>query len=67
MVLHAYFRDAYAKYINGDQGAIKGIVRLPDGTRPEDLSLFHSPTCKNNVVRNYYRIWRTYTFSFSHG
>ena len=33
-VLHAYCRDAYAKYMNGNQGAVKGIVRLPDGNRP---------------------------------
>ena len=44
----------------------KGILRLPDGNRPENLSLFHSLTCKNNVLLDYYGVWRTYTVSFAH-
>ena len=44
-----------------------GIVRLPDGNRPGDLSLFRSLTCKNNVILEYYGVWRTYTVSFTHG
>ena len=44
-MLHAYCRDAYAKHINGNQGAVKGYLRLPDGNRPEDLSLFSSVAC----------------------
>ena len=49
-MLHAYCRNAYAKYINGNQGAVKRILRLPDGNRPEDSSVFHSLTCKNKVI-----------------
>ena len=45
----------------------KGILRLSDGNRPEDLSLCHSLTCKNNVILDYYVIWRTYTVSVTHG
>ena len=33
-----------------------GILRLPDGNRPEDLSLFHSPPYKNNVILEYYGV-----------
>ena len=66
-MLHAYCRDAYAKYINGNQVAINGILRLPGGNRPEDSSLFHSLTCKNNVILDYYGVSRTYTVSFTHG
>ena len=69
LVLYAYCRNAYAKYINGNQGAVnlKGIFRLPDGNRPKDLSLFHSLTCKNNVILEYHGVWRTYTVSITHG
>ena len=56
----------YAKYINGNQGAVKGILRLPDGNRPEDLSLFQSLICKNNVILDYYGVWQTCTVSFTH-
>ena len=42
-----------------------GILRLPDGNRPEDLSLFHSLTCKNNVLFEYHGVWRTCTVSFT--
>ena len=46
LVLHAYCREAYA--IAGTfmvtRQLHKGILRLPDGNRPEDLSLFHSLT-----------------------
>ena len=45
----------------------KGILRLPDGNRPENLSLFHSSMCKNNVILDYYGVWRAYTVSFIHG
>ena len=27
-----------------------------DGNRPEDLNLFHSLTCKNNVILDYYGV-----------
>ena len=43
------------------------ILRLPDGNRAEDLSLFHSLTYKNNVVLEHYGVWRTYTVRFTHG
>ena len=45
LVLHAYCRDAYPKHINGNQGAVKGYLRIADGNRPEDLSLFSSVAC----------------------
>ena len=67
MVLHAFCRGGYAKYINGNQGAIKIILRLPDGNRPEDSSVFHYPTCNDNVILDYLGVWRTYTVSFTHG
>ena len=40
------------KCINGNQGTVKGysFLRPPDANRPEDLSLFHSLTCKNNAI-----------------
>ena len=44
----------------------KGILRLPDGNRLEDLSLFHSLTYKNNVIPECYGFRRTYTVSFIH-
>ena len=34
----------------------KGILRLSDRNRPEDLSLFCSLTCKNNVILDYYGV-----------
>ena len=37
-----YCRDACAKYINGNQVVVKGVLRFPDGNSPEDLSLFSS-------------------------
>ena len=68
---HAYCRDVYAKYITSNQGAGKGhftgILRLPAGDSPEDLSLFSSLTCKNNVILDYYGGWRTCPVSFTHG
>ena len=67
VVLHAYCRDEYTKYINGNQGAVKSILRLPDGNKPEDLNVFNSITCKNNVVLDYLAVWQRYTFSFAHG
>ena len=67
MVLHAHCRDAHAKYVNGNQGAIKSILHLRDGNRPEDLSIFNSLTCKNNVTIDYYGVWRTETVCFTHG
>ena len=33
-----------------------GISWLPDGHRPEDLSLGHSLTCKNTIILEYYRV-----------
>ena len=36
-----------------NQGAVKGILQLP--------------TCKNNIILDYYGVWRTYTVSFTHG
>ena len=45
----------------------KGILLLPDGNKPEDLSLFRSLTCKTNVILEYYGVWRTYTVRFTHG
>ena len=58
-----------AKYIKGNEGAVKGysFLQLPDGYRPKDLSLFHSLTGKNNVILDYYGVWRTHTVSFTHG
>ena len=53
VVLHAYCRDAYAKYSNVNRGAVKGFLRLPDGNRPEDFSLLHSLTCKNVTCQVY--------------
>ena len=49
-MLHVFCGDAYAKYFEGNQEAVNGILRLIDDNRPEDLSLFHSLTCKNNVI-----------------
>ena len=45
------------------------VIREPyaDGNRSEDLSVFHFPTCKNNVIFDYFGVWRTYTVSFTHG
>ena len=43
--------------INGNQGATKGYLRLSDGNRPEDLSLFHSLTCRSNVILDCYGVW----------
>ena len=31
------------------------------------LSLFHSLTCTNIVVFDYYGVWQTYTVSLAHG
>ena len=45
----------------------KGIVWLSAGNRPEDLRLFHSFTCKNNVILEYYGVCRTFTVSFTYG
>ena len=67
---HEYCRDEYAKYmmpIMATREPQKGILRFPGGNRPEDLSLFHSLTCKNNVILDYYGVWRTYTIRFTHG
>ena len=47
-------------FFNGYHGAIHGYLRLPDGKRPENLSLFHYLNCKNNVILDYYGVWRTY-------
>ena len=46
MVLHAHCRDRYAKYINGNQGAIKGnfTTLMVTGLK---TSLFHSLTCSS--------------------
>ena len=67
MVVHAYCRDAYDKYINGNQQAEKVFyLRLPDGNRCEDLSLFRSLTCNKNIILDhYYGVWQTFTVSFS--
>ena len=46
VVLHACCRNADAK----------GILRLADDNRPEDLSLYHSLTEKNNVILDYYEV-----------
>ena len=42
-----------------NQGAVTWYLTAPDGNRPEDLSLFHSLTCKknDNVILDYYRVW----------
>ena len=60
-MLLEYCGNAYAKYISGTQGAVKGV------NRPEDLSLFHSLMCKNDVILECCGVWRTYTVSFTHG
>ena len=49
VMLHAYSRDAYAKYMNGN--------------RPKDSNLFHSLTCKNSAIFDYDGISLTYMVS----
>ena len=48
--VHRHCRDSYAKYIDGNQEAVKGYLRPPDGNSPKGLSLFSSLTCKNNAI-----------------
>ena len=50
--LNAYSKDVYviASTSMVTRELYKSILRVPDGNRPEDLSLFHSPICKNNVI-----------------
>ena len=67
VALHAYCRGAYARSINGNEGAVESILWLSDGNRPEDSSSYHTLTCKNNVILECYGVWWTYTVSFTHG
>ena len=59
MMLNAYCKDMYviASTLMVMRELYKSIIRVPDGNRPEDLRLFHSLICKNNVILDYYGVW----------
>ena len=59
LMLNAYCKDVYviASTSMVTRELYKRILRVPEGNRPKDLSLFHSLICKNNVILDDYGVW----------